>query len=117
MKSVFSALCILALVPLATLASEVPASQAAADARCRAQIAEAERAAMRASILRSTAKYDNVPRTSDFRETSMASAWVQLGLASAQNGLSAYTCSPNVQRASATDASTRRAVPRKIGPR
>ena len=117
MKSVRSALCILALVPLAALASAVQPSQGTGDARCRAQIAEADRAAMRARILRSTAKYDSIPRTSEFRETNMASAWVQLGLASAQNGLSAYTCSPNAQRDSGTDASTRRRVARKTGPR
>jgi hypothetical protein len=129
MKPLLSALCILAMVPLATtLASEVPASATFPDARCLALTAEAEMAAMRVKWTRSSARSDNVPTTGESRPTSMASPWIQLALLSAKSSearnAAAHACNPELQRVSNPGASeprlqraVRDGVMRKAGPR
>jgi hypothetical protein len=113
MNPVRSALCILALVPLApTLASEVPASATVPDARCLALTAEAEMAAMRVKWTRSSARSDNVPITGESRPTSVASPWIQLALLSAKSSdarnAAAHACNPELQRVSNPGANERR---------
>jgi hypothetical protein len=61
MKPVLSALCILALIPVATLASDNAPAENSAHARCLAQAAEARMAKMR----RDSSDRESVRRASD----------------------------------------------------
>lgn len=116
MKTVRGVLCVLALVPVAAVATGMPAGTHSSDARCAAHQAEAHLAAERARIMRAAARSESVPRTGEFRPTA-SHAWAASSLASARDGLAPFTCAPKKGSADAANQPHVNRSVRKIGPR